>query len=48
MQISWEGGNGIANGGGTGLYKSVVDGDTSSYSQHSIYKFPLFARVEHR
>ena len=24
IRISWEGGNGTANGGGTGLYKSVV------------------------
>ena len=40
-RIPQKGGNGTANGGGIGLYRSVVDGDTLSSSQHPIFVFPL-------
>ena len=48
MRESWQEGSGSANGGGTGLYKSVENGDTSYSSQRPICAFPLFVHVVHR
>jgi hypothetical protein len=39
---------GIVYGGGTDLYKSVVDGDTSCLSQHFTCKFPSILHLEDR
>ncbi len=41
-------GNGSKNDGGTGIYKSVIDGDVSFLSQHFTSAFPLFVHMGHQ